>query len=190
MRGRFSFSLLMPLGIAILVGRADAETPPLAYISSGSCIASPNGFDSKLQPVNSGVAWRTTFNAVGSTDVNGNVTEVGQSVDSASFGVGPRMHTPAANAYKDTFTSAITGPNGDHSFTLHAKVLSGAFTAGPNLGATFTMSGFNLKGWISENGLSVYGSSGSPVIQTVLLSSGSSFQRICTMSIVSTTSRQ
>ena len=190
MKGPFFFCLLMSIGIAILAGRAGAETPTLAYASSGSCIASPNGFDSKLQPVNSGVAWRTTFNAVGSTDANGNVTEVGQSVDSASFGVGPRMHVPAANAYEDTFIPAITGPNGDHSFTLRADALTGAFTAGPNFGATFKMSGFNLKGWIGENGLGVYGSSGSPVIQTVSLSNGSKFQRICTMLIVSTTSRR
>lgn len=63
----------------------------------GTCLASPEGFNSKLEPVNSGVAWTTTFNAVGTADANGNVTELGQSVDSASFGVGPRMHLYRVN---------------------------------------------------------------------------------------------
>ncbi len=97
---------------------ADAKTPTIVYSSSGSCIASPFGFTAKLQPVNSGVSWRTTFNVVGSGDENGNVREVGQSVDSASFGVGPRMHMPAANAYTATYVSSVTGPNEDGSFTL------------------------------------------------------------------------
>lgn len=186
----FSSFLLMSVVIATLADAAGAKTPVLAYSSSGSCLASPNGFTSKLEPVNSGVAWRITFNAVGRADANGNVTEVGQSVDSASFGVGPRMHTPAANAYKDAFASTVTGPNDDGSFTLHLATLSGTFTAGPNAGLSFTMSGFELKGWIGDNGVSVYGSSGSPVIQIVSLSNGTKFQRICSVLTVSSAPQQ
>jgi hypothetical protein len=190
MKSAFSSCLLLSLGIAAPVDTANAKSPVLAYTSSGSCLASPNGFDSNLQPVNSGVAWRTTFNALGSADADGNIAEVGQSVDSASFGVGPRMHIPAASAYKDTFSSTVTGPDGDGSFTLHVGTLSGIFTAGPNAGLTFTISGFELKGWIGNNGLSVYGSTGSPVIQTFSLSNATSFQRICTLLTVSTSPLQ
>ncbi len=173
-----SFCILILLATAAVTKPASAGTPMLAYTSSGACVASPTGFDSKLQPVNSGVAWRTTFNAVGRADANGSVTEEGQSVDSASFGVGPRMHVPAANAYKDTFVSTIAGPNEDGSFIFRAGTLSGTLTAGPKVGLTFMISGFGLKGWKGENGLSVYGSGGPPVIQTVSFSNGANFQRI------------
>ena len=64
------------------------------------------------------------------------------------------------------------------------------FTAGPNVGVTFTISGVELKGWKGENGLSVYGSTGLPVIQTISLSNGTKFQRICTMQIVSAVPHQ
>jgi len=180
MRSSFSSSILISLGIALLADPPDAAARALTFISSGSCLASPFGFDSKLQPVNSGVAWRITFNTVGSADPDGNVTEVGQSVDSASFGVGPRMHVPAANAFRETFKSTVTGPNEDGSFTLLVGTLSGTFTAGPHAGLNFTMSGFELKKWSGNSGISLYGGSGSPVIQTVELSDGTHFQRICT----------
>jgi hypothetical protein len=161
--------------------------PVLIYSSSGSCIVSPFGFDSKLRPVNSGVAWRTTFNAVGSADADGKITEVGQSVDSASFGVGPRMHVPAANAYQATFSSTLAGPNEDGSFTLHVGTATGTFTAGLYAGLTFTASGFKLTKWTGSNGLSVYGNSGAPAIQNVLLSNGTKFERICAGMTISLT---
>ena len=68
--------------ILILVGTgaASAEvgrTPAFGYSSSGSCIASSQGFTSKLEPINPGVSWRTTFNAVGSADADDTVTEAG-----------------------------------------------------------------------------------------------------------------
>jgi len=169
------------------LGAASAEagkTPTFGYSSSGSCIASPLGFTSKLQPINPGVSWRTTFNAVGNSDADGKVTEAGQYVDSASFGAGPRMHTPAANAYRDTFVVALTGPNGDGSSNFQLGMASGSFIAGPNTGLRFTISNFELKGWSGTNGMRTYGSSASPAIQTVSLSDGTRFQRICTMLIV------
>ena len=187
---RAACSGLLTLAIGALVSRADAETPTFAYTSSGSCVASPMGFNSKLEPVNAGVAWRTTFNAMGSADAKRNVTEVGQSVDSASFGVGPRMHLPAANAYEARFVFNSVGPAEDGSFGLRAGTISGTFTAGPNVGVSFTISGVELKGWKGENGLSVYGSTGLPVIQTISLSNGTKFQRICTMQIVSAVPHQ
>ncbi len=190
MKRAFYSCLLISLAASAPADTASSKSPVLAFTSSGSCLVSPNGFDSNLEPVNSGVAWRTTFNALGSTDVNGNVTEVGQSVDSASFGVGPRMHIPAASGYKDTFTSTVTGPDEDGSFTLHLGKLSGIFTAGPNAGVTFTASGFELKEWSGKNGSNVYGSTGSLVIQAFSLSNGISFQRICTLLTVSTSPLQ
>ncbi len=186
MKKAFSSSVLILFEITAATTTASAETPTLTYTSSGSCVASPEGFDSKLEPVNAGVAWRITFNALCNADANGNVTEVGQSVDSASFGVGPRMHMPAASAYKATYASTVSGPNEDGSFTLHVGTLSGSFTAGPNAGLSFTISAFELKEWRGGNGLGVYGSAGSPVIQNVAKSDGAKFQRICTMSMIST----
>ena len=115
--------------------------------------------------------------------------EVGQSVDSASFGVGPRMHMPAANAYTATYVSSVTGPNEDGSFTLRVGTQSGTFTAGPNAGLNFTISGLELKGWIGANNFGVYGSSGSPVVQAFTLSDGTKYERICTTLSVSTAPR-
>ena len=66
--------------------------------------------------------------------------------------------------------------------------VSGTFTAGPNAGLRFTISDLELKGWIGENGVSVYANSGSPVVQTVSLSNDTRFQRICTVFMVSTSS--
>jgi len=189
MRSAFCSSLLISLGIAAPVDPAGAETAVFAYTISGSCLASPKGFNSNLQPVNSGVAWMIIFNGVGGADANGNVTEVGQSVDSASFGAGPRVHVPAATAYKDVFISTVTQPNGDGGSILHMGTVSGTFTAGPNAGLRFTISDLELKGWIG-NGVSVYASSESPVVQTVSLSNGTRFHRICTVFMVSTSSAQ
>lgn len=185
MKGTVSSCVLILLGSAASANTGNAEMPTLTYTSSGSCVASPEGFDSRFEPVNAGIAWRITFNALGSADRSGNVTEVGQSVDSASFGVGPRMHAPAASAYKGAYVSSVTGPSEDGSFTLHIGKTSGSFTAGPNAGVSFTISDFELKQWRGDNGLSIYGSSGLPIIQTVTKSDGTRFQRICTMSMIS-----
>ena len=190
MKGVLCSCVLTLLAIAGFADSADAKMPASVYATSGTCLNSPAGFNSKLEPVNSGVAWTTTFNAVGSGDANGSVTEVGQSVDTASFGVGPRMHPPAASAYKDTFTSTITGPNDDGSFTLRVGMLSGSFTAGPNAGLSFKISDFELKGWSASNGTSIYESSGLPIIQSVSLPKGISFQRICAVLTVSTSPLQ
>src|SRR5579859_6754685 len=123
--------------ISVGIGAASAEggkTAAFGYSSSGSCIASSLGFTSKLEPINPGVSWRTTFNAVGSADTDGTVTEAGQSVDSASFGAGPRMHPPGAHAHRDTFKAVLTGPNSDGSTSFQLGMASGAFTAGPTAG--------------------------------------------------------
>ena len=174
-------SMLIGIGAA---SAEDGNTSAFGYSSSGSCIASAFGFTSKLEPVNSGVSWRTTFNAVGSGDTNGKVAEAGQSVDSASFGAGPRMHPPGAHAYRDTFMAVLTAPNADGSSNFQLKMASGAFTAGQHAGLRFTISDFELKGWSANNGVKTYGSSETPVIQTISLGDGTRFQRICTMLIV------
>jgi hypothetical protein len=183
MRRAFCFRVLILLAsaaIAVPAG-AGAQQPAHTYATSGTCLNSPGGFNSNLEPANSGTAWTTTFNAVGSADVNGNVTEVGQSVDSASFGVGPRMHMPGASAYKDTFTSTAK-PNSDGSYGIVTGTMSGAFTDGPDAGQTFTAApGLPFKQWPGQNGVSVQANTGAPVIQTFSLSKGRSFQRICTV---------
>jgi hypothetical protein len=189
MRTALRFGLLASFAAALVWDSADAKPPAIVYTSAGSCIASPFGFTADLQPVNAGATWRTTFNVVGSADEDGNVREVGQSVDSASFGAGPRMHKPGANAYADTYASSVTGPNEDGSLTLHLGLQSGKFTAGPYAGLNFTVSGLDLKGWIGANNFAVYGSSEAPVVQIFTLSDGSKYQRICTTLSVSTAPR-
>lgn len=188
MRNAFCSCLSILVAIVAVGDPAGAQAPLPArvYATSGSCLNSPEGFNSKLEPVNSGVAWTITFNAVGSIDASGNVTEVGQSMDTASFGVGPRMHAPAANAYKDEFTSTVTA-NSDGSYTIATEKLSGRFIDGPYAGQTFTAApGFLFKQWPGQNGVSVQATTGTPVVQVFSLSNGISFQRICTVRTVVT----
>jgi len=99
------------------------------------------------------------------------------------------MHMPAAHAYEDTFSFTVTESDGDGSFILHVGTLTGTFTAGPNAGVTFVISGFELKKGIKDNGLAVFRSVGSPVMQTVSLANGIKFKRIC-MLIASISPRQ
>jgi len=110
---------------------ATANTPPFIYRSSGTCLVSSGGFNSKLEPINSGVSWTMTFTSVGSVDDHGASTEVGQAVDTASFGVGPRMHFPAAYAYDDTFTVAITVPGDGSSATSMPEQQAEPLPQGP-----------------------------------------------------------
>ncbi len=171
------------LGMA--VGPSEAETFWTEFLRKLARRGLRCRYTTRWDMINSGVAWTTTFNAAGRADARGKVTEVGQSVDSASFGVGPRMHTPAVHAYKDTFSSNVTGPDEDGRFTFHVRALRGTFTAGPYNGVTFAISDFELKRQISDQEISVYDSTGSSVIQTVSLGNGVEFKRICvlTMSI-------
>ena len=159
---------------------AQAPSPALAYITSGNCLNSPNGFDSRLEPAYAGNAWTSTFTAEGGADPNGVVTEIGQSLDGASLGVGPRMHSAAVHAYKVTFTPTVT-TNPDGTSSMAVGTLTGTFTDGPHAGMTFTASpGLTFKRWPSQNGVSVQASVGRPVVQTLSLSDGTKFQRICT----------
>ena len=186
MRAVFCSRLLMTLvAIPVLADpiSANANTPAFTYRSSGTCLASPLGFNSKLEPINSGVAWTTTFTSAGSVDDHGAATEVGQAVDTASFGVGPRMHTPAAHAYDDRFTVVITDPGDDSGATFRAGMMSGTFTAGPYAGRSFSLSGFELKKAIGDHGFDVYGSPTSPVVQTLSLADGTKFERVCVLTV-------
>ncbi|MGO8908855.1 MAG: hypothetical protein ACLQDM_05960 [Bradyrhizobium sp.] len=185
MRAVFCSRLLITLvAIPALAGpiSANANTPAFTYRSSGTCLASPLGFSSKLEPVNSGIAWTTTFTSAGSVDDHGAATEIGQAVDTASFGAGPRMHTPAAHAYEDRFTVAITDPGEGGGVTFHAGTISGTFTAGPYAGRSFSLSGFELKKAIGDHGFDVYGSATSPVVQTLSLD-GIKFERVCVLTV-------
>ena len=136
-----------------------------------------------MEPVNSGVAWTTTFASTGSVDDHGAATETGQAVDTASFGVGPRMHTPAAHAYDDRLTVASTESGDDGSTTLRAGTISGTFTAGPYAGRSFSLSGFELKKAIGDHGSDVYLSATSPVVQTLSLADGVKIERVCVLTV-------
>jgi hypothetical protein len=182
----FCSRLLMTLAIVPVLAApisASTNTPRFLYRSSGTCLVSPAGFNSKLEPVNSGVAWTTTFTSTGSVDDHGVATGVGQAVDTASFGVGPRMHTPAAHAYEERLTVAITGSGDDSSATLQAGMTSGTFTAGAFAGRSFSLSGYELKKAIGDHGVDVYGSPTSPVVQTLSLTDGIKFERACVLTV-------
>jgi len=173
--------MVLTIAVAAVPTNAAAPPPTLVYATSGNCLNSPMGFTAKLEPGNVGVAWTTSFNAVGTTDVGGNVTEVGESVDTASFGDGPRMHAPGANAYRVAF-AATAKENPDGSYTVVTGTLRGTFT---HAGQSFTASpGLTFKRWVGQNGASVEVAAGPPVIQTLSLANGVSFARICTVTTV------
>lgn len=155
-------------------------TSAYTYSASGTCLASPQGFNANLEPVYTGIAWTTTFTSNGSVDEHGAANEVGQSIDTASFGVGPRMHGPAAHTYEDTFSVAIDDK--DNGATFRAGETKGTFTAGPTAGKSFGISAFELRRLARHNGTDVYGGA-SPVIQTVTMADGARFERVCVLSV-------
>ena len=71
------------VGASVALGEPNASA--FSYAASGACLASPEGFNSKLEPNNSGVAWTTIFTSSGSADSHGNATEVGQGIDFGIF---------------------------------------------------------------------------------------------------------
>jgi hypothetical protein len=163
----------------------NVNAPAFTYNASGTCLASPAGFNSKLEPVNSGIAWTTSFTSTASVDDHGAAIEVGQAVDTASFGVGPRMHSPAAHAYNANFNVSISEPADDGSVTLRAGTASGIFIAGPYAGQSFTLSGFELRKNSARNDRGyVFGGATSPVAQTLSLVDGGKFERLCTLTIL------
>ena len=164
---------------------ANLNVPTFTFSASGTCLASPMGFNSKLEPVNSGVAWTTSFTSTANVDDHGAAAEVGQAVDTASFGVGPRMHSPAAHAYTANFNVSISEPADDGGVTLHAGTASGTFTAGPYAGQSFSLSGFELrKKTVRNDGVEVFGGAASPIAQTLSLVGGGKFERLCILTIL------
>ncbi len=175
-----SLSLIAPaVAVAAPAALGEAGSSAFSYTESGSCLASPEGFNSKLQPNNSGIAWTTTFTSSGSSDSDGNATEFGQAIDSASFGVGPRMHMPAAYAYRISFSSSFRSADEGKGDRFYIGSASGKFVAGPNAGIAFKLSDIELGKESVEGGFAVYGSARAPLIQTVSLENGVKFQRIC-----------
>ena len=183
MKTVFVCCLLAALAGSALAEPADTKSTasPFTYSASGTCLASPQGFNANLEPVYTGVAWTTTFTSNGSVDEHGAANEVGQSIDSASFGVGPRMHGPAAHAYKSTFSVTVSDSQDDGA-ALRAGAATGTFTAGPTAGKSFGISAFELKRLARHDGSDVYGGA-SPVMQTVTLADGGKFERVCVLTV-------
>ena len=181
-------TLFVPCLLAALVLPARADPPdarPAAsaftYSASGTCLVSPEGFNGRLEPSYSGVAWTTSLAASGSVDDHGKATETGQSVDTASFGVGPRMHAPAAHAYEGTFNLAIDDKDKDDGATFRAGEIKGTFSAGTFAGKGFSISGFELKRSARHPGFDMYGTS--PVKQTVSIDGAAKFERVCVLTV-------
>ena len=188
MRTMFVCCLLAGFALPALAETPDAkasDTKPAAsaftYSASGTCLVSPEGFNSKLEPSYSGVAWTTSLATSGSVDDHGKATETGQAVDTASFGVGPRMHAPAAHAYDDTFRVEIDDNGKDNGATFRAGEIKGTFSAGTFTGKGFSISGFELKRFARHAGFDMYGTS--PVKQTVSIDGGTRFERVCILTV-------
>ena len=193
MRTIFVCCLLAGFALPALAETPDAkasDTKPAAsaftYSASGTCLVSPEGFNNKLEPSYSGVAWTTSLATSGSVDDHGKATETGQAVDTASFGVGPRMHAPAAHAYDDTFSVEIDdkdhdNKDSDKGATFLAGEIKGTFSAGTFTGKGFSISGFELKRFARHAGFDMYGTS--PVKQTVSIDGGTKFERVCILTV-------
>jgi hypothetical protein len=183
MRTVFFFCLLAALAAPALAEPpgANPNTSAFTYSASGTCLASPEGFNAKLEPTYTGLAWTTSFAGNGNVDDHGAATEVGQSIDTASFGVGPRMHAPAAHGYNSTFSVSIS-ETGDNGAVFRAGAVNGTFTAGPFAGRSFSLSGFELKRLARHDGADVYGGA-SPVMQTVSLAGGAKYERVCVLTV-------
>ncbi len=193
MRKAFFLGLLIWLGIGpFLASTVNAQTPTIAFTASGSCLNSTSDFNSNLNPAKAATGWTTTFAAVGSAIVSGNtsnVTEAGEYTLGAVYGYWPgKFATPQVGASTFTHTDTVTGPNSDGSYTVQIGTISETYTAGPQTGltATITTPGLTLKQWRGANGTFVQGSNPPPVIETVTLSNGTTWTRICVRSVVVT----
>ena len=89
------------------------------------------------------------------------------------------MHKPAAYAYQFSFSSSFRFVDEDKSDRFYIGSASGKFVTGPNAGIAFKVSDIELGKGSFGSGFAVYGSAGSPLIQTVSLENGVKFQRIC-----------
>ena len=49
------------VAVCASVALGEPNASAFSYAASGACLASPEGFNSKLEPNNSGVAWTTIF---------------------------------------------------------------------------------------------------------------------------------
>jgi hypothetical protein len=183
MRVAFCAGFLIGGLTSALADPTSMQSVEFGYRSSGTCLVSPEGFNSNLEPKNSGVAWTTTFASVGRIDGHGAGTEIGQAVDTASFGAGPRMHTPSAYAYKVSLTATIGRSEKDDSVLFRASEANGTVTAGPYAGRTISLSGFELKMNMVANDAEAYASAETPVVQRVVLSGNVKFERSCVMTL-------
>ncbi len=182
MRVAFCAGFLIGGLTSALADPTSVQSVEFGYRSLGTCLASPEGFNSKLEPKNSGVAWTMTFASVGRIDGHGAGTEIGQAVDTASFGVGPRMHMPSAHAYKVSLTATLGRSEKDGSLLFRAGEANGTLTAGPYAGRTVSLSGFELK-MNMVNDAEGYASPETPVVQTVVLGGNVKFERTCVMTL-------
>jgi hypothetical protein len=176
---------LIAFGIAslALAGPAGATTPTFAYNSNVTCLNSTSGFNSNFEPNTKGTGSTTTYSAVGTGTVSGStstITEYEVSVVSAV--ADDKKAIPSAGAATANLSSTVSGPNADGSYTLTATSWTGTYTAGPRSGLTFTVSGVPAaKLWIGSYG-QVAGLT-APVVTTVHVSDGTSFERVCTTTI-------
>jgi hypothetical protein len=187
MKSSLFLACMLVVGMMAMQTSVNAQAPNIAFTTSGSCLNATSNFDSNLEPTKPNTAWTDTFAVVGSAIVSGNTSNVTEAGEYTISWPGTKA-TLSAGAFTATHTDTVTGPNSDGSFTVQIGTITQTFTAGPLTGltATITTSGLTLKQWRGVGGTFVQGSNPPPVIETVTLSNGTTWKRICVRSVVVT----
>lgn len=177
MKSVLCFCALILAGMGAVADPASAQ-PAFAYIGNLTCLASVGGFAS-------GTTWTITIAGAGnSTATNGStslVTEYDQYVIADNPVVGPSYGSAVTK-----IESTLTGPNADGSFTLVPTKWGGEYTSGPLSGLTYTATtaGLRERLWMGQAGISSFAGEGAPVVQTITLSNGVSYQQVCVGTVV------
>ena len=166
-------------GEALLLGEYSAT-------GTSSCLSAPGGFNDKFQANVPAGSFRSStsseevwiFNGAGSVEVTG--TGVGTS-GVASAPSNPS--TPGASGTTNSGTRKYTvGPG--HVVTVTATNAKGANFAGTRAGQTLVVDKYVLQGHVSRDGATVTLATPAPAVETITLSNGDSFPRICHRSVV------
>jgi hypothetical protein len=190
MRKNFLYGLLISLAFPFLASAVNAQTPTFAFTGSGSCLNSTSNFNSDFTPGSkSANIWTNTFATVGSGIASNGTSTVTENAEYTNAVPGSgKFAPPQAGASTITHTDTSTGPNSDGSFAVQVGTLTETFTAGPQTGLTATVTfptGLTVKQWQGTNGTAVMAGT-SPVVETVTLSNGTIWYRICVRSVVVT----
>jgi hypothetical protein len=190
------FALALATAMATDVNGADADAVmasnsqlrgQYAGTSSGGCLVAFSGFDQNDRPVDPTTSYSTlsssevvyTFDGYGRGTSNSTNVETRVPGPNTSF-----VPQVSLSAGENNFTYSV-GPKGTVTVTLtnsSYKILNG-----PSAGLTSVVDHIVLEGHFGPNGLTLVKTDGA--VETVTLSNGSSFPRICQRASVLLNSR-